>query len=403
MPTTKDATDATQSSVHLDAVRGAAALVVLLGHNRDLYFSSLNGDQGDVSGVVSGQTLRAGQAPAAKAQITIGNEAVMIFFVLSGYLVGGGVIRALRHNTWSWKNYLTKRLTRLWVVLIPALLLGVALDFAGLHLHPSSASIYAGPPQQSVVHDVAEHLRPIVIAGNAVFLQGSRISTAGSNDSLWSLSNEFWYYIAFPVVLLAFKKNQPAWLRCIYLLFFAAVGLLVGKNISLLFFIWVLGALVSVIPLRVPRSTAKITGSALAILLPIVFVAVRRAHLPYLAAQWIVASYFAIVLYLLLHQTQRAGEGIYASVARFFSRISYTLYLVHLPLAIFLCAYINDPWHRWDKTPRNLAIFLGSNVGLVLFSYLFYLAFEANTDRVRQFLFHRSVREKHLPTSVATP
>jgi peptidoglycan/LPS O-acetylase OafA/YrhL len=402
MPTTKDATDATQSSVHLDAIRGAAALVVLLGHNRDLYFSSLNGDQNDANGVVSGQTLGAGQAPAAKGQITIGNEAVMIFFVLSGYLVGGGVIRALRHNTWSWKNYLTKRLTRLWVVLIPALLLGVALDFAGLHLYPSPTSIYAGPPQQSVVHDVAEHLRLSVIAGNAIFLQGSRVSTAGSNDSLWSLSNEFWYYIAFPAVLLAFRKNQAPWLRGVYLLFFAAIALLVGKNISILFFIWVLGALVSVIPLRVPRSAAKIIGSTLAILIPVVFVVVRRAHLPYLAAQWIVASYFAFVLYLLLHQTQRAGEGIYANIARFFSRISYTLYLVHLPLAIFLCAYINDPWHRWDKTPRNLAIFLGSNVGLVLFSYLFYLAFEANTDRVRQLLFHRSVREKHLPTSAAT-
>jgi peptidoglycan/LPS O-acetylase OafA/YrhL len=402
MPTTKDATDATQSSVHLDAIRGAAALVVLLGHNRDLYFSSLNGDQQNTSGVANDQTLGADHAPAAKAQITIGNEAVMIFFVLSGYLVGGGVIRALRHNTWSWKNYLTKRLTRLWVVLIPALLLGVALDFAGLHLHPSPASIYAGPPQQSVVHDLNEHLRLIVIAGNAIFLQGARVTTAGSNDSLWSLSNEFWYYIAFPAVLLAFKKNQALWRRCIYLLFFAAIGLLVGKNISILFFVWVLGALVSAIPLRVPRSAAKIAGSTLAILIPIVFVVVRRVHLPYLVAQWIVASYFAVVLYLLLHQTQRAGEGIYASAARFFSRISYTLYLVHLPMAIFLCAYINDPWHRWDKTPTNLAIFLGSNVGLVLFSYLFYLAFEANTDKVRIMLSHRLIRERHLPASTAS-
>ena len=402
MPTTKDATDATQSSVHLDAIRGAAALVVLLGHNRDLYFSSLNGDRMDASGVANGQTLGAGHAPAAKAQITIGNEAVMIFFVLSGYLVGGGVIRALRHNTWSWKNYLTKRLTRLWVVLIPALLLGVALDFAGLHLHPPPASIYAGPPQQSVVHDLNEHLRLIVIAGNAIFLQGARVPTAGSNDSLWSLSNEFWYYIAFPAVLLAFKKNQALWLRCIYLLFFAAIGLLVGKNISILLFIWVLGALVSAIPLRVPRSAAKIAGSTLAIFIPIVFVVVRRVHLPYLAAQWIVASYFAVVLYLLLHQTQRAGEGIYASAARFFSRISYTLYLVHLPVAIFLCAYINDPWRRWDKTPKNLAIFLGSSVGLVLFSYLFYLAFEANTDKVRIMLSHRLIRERHLPASTAS-
>jgi peptidoglycan/LPS O-acetylase OafA/YrhL len=80
-----------------------------------------------------------------------------------------------------------------------------------------------------------------------------------------------------------------------------------------------------------------------------------------------------------------------------------TLYLVHLPLAVLLCAYINNPWHRWDKSPKNLAIYLVLNVGLVLASYLFYLAFEANTDKVRNALFHRPMKEKHLPTSTANP
>src|SRR5208282_1344582 len=88
---------------------------------------------------------------------------------------------------------------------------------------------------------------------------------------------------------------------------------------------------------------------------------------------------------------------VYQSIAGFFSRISYTLYLVHLPLAILLCACINNPWHRWNTSAKNLAVYLGMNAGIVLFSYLFYLAFEANTDKVRRILTRRWINGRHLP------
>jgi peptidoglycan/LPS O-acetylase OafA/YrhL len=65
------------------------------------------------------------------------------------------------------------------------------------------------------------------------------------------------------------------------------------------------------------------------------------------------------------------------------------LYLVHLPLAVFLCACINTPWRHWDKSPSHLALFLLLNIVLVFFSYAFYLLFEANTDRIRRMLFSR--------------
>jgi peptidoglycan/LPS O-acetylase OafA/YrhL len=33
-------------------------------------------------------------------------SAVMVFFALSGYLVGGSALRAMGKNRWSWGNYL---------------------------------------------------------------------------------------------------------------------------------------------------------------------------------------------------------------------------------------------------------------------------------------------------------
>jgi peptidoglycan/LPS O-acetylase OafA/YrhL len=380
---------ATISSVYLDAIRGGAALVVLLGHTRGLFFSSLTAAQ------------TSSQVSQVPIQIQIGDEAVMIFFVLSGYLVGGGVIKALRQGTWSWKSYLAKRLTRLWIVLLPALLLGAALDFTGLHVFSAPTAIYAGPPQQSEVHDVSKKLSFPVIAGNAIFLQSILVSTAGTNNSLWSLANEFWYYIAFPALLLALRKKQKSWLRCAYLLAVLAIALFAGRSINMLFLIWALGALLAIVPSMAPERVARIIAGSLLLLLPLVLVAVRRTLLPQYEAEWIVALFFAMALYFVLHRTEKARGGLYPSIASFFARISYTLYLVHLPLAVLLCACLNNPWHRWAKSPRNVVIYLILNASLVLISYLFYLAFEANTDKLRHALFPHTTRAKQPSTSIA--
>jgi peptidoglycan/LPS O-acetylase OafA/YrhL len=58
----------------------------------------------------------------------LGHQWVIVFFVLSGYLVGGSVLRSVAVNHWSWRVYLLNRLTRLYAVLIPALVFGGLLD-----------------------------------------------------------------------------------------------------------------------------------------------------------------------------------------------------------------------------------------------------------------------------------
>jgi peptidoglycan/LPS O-acetylase OafA/YrhL len=399
MPTTRDSVDSTLSSVHLDAIRGGAALVVLFGHTRDLFFSSLTKPKDvAVTTAIQGQVPQPSEPP--QAGITTGNEAVMIFFVLSGYLVGGSVLKSFKRNTWSWKSYLIKRLTRLWVVLLPALAFGITLDHIGLSLFRGAGSIYAGPPQQLLIPgDLLTHLTAQVIAANTIFLQAIFFKTAGTNDSLWSLANEFWYYISFPALLLVFKRTQALWMRVVYALLAGGILISVGKDVSLLFLIWVLGALVSTIPLVIKRSVAKLLTVALMILLPVWLVLLRRAQLSVYVAEWLVALYFAATLYVILHQTQAARNNLYRLTAGFFSRISYTLYLVHLPVAVLVCAWVNTPWQHWSKTPGHVATFFLINLGLIFVSYIFYLLFEANTDKVRSALFHRETATKHLPVS----
>lgn len=49
-----------------------------------------------------------------------GYQAVMVFFVLSGYFISATIMKSIIENKWSWSDYLLKRITRLWVVCSPA-------------------------------------------------------------------------------------------------------------------------------------------------------------------------------------------------------------------------------------------------------------------------------------------
>src|SRR5580658_7990721 len=112
----------TTASVLLDAIRGIAATLVLLEHWRNAFFV-------DLPQVPSHRMLLAGVYLLCAA----GHQAVIIFFVLSGYLISGSILRAFRRNEWTWKQYLTHRLVRLWIVLLPALVLGACWDHLGLY------------------------------------------------------------------------------------------------------------------------------------------------------------------------------------------------------------------------------------------------------------------------------
>ncbi len=175
---------------NLDLLRGLAALLVCAGHLRAFLF------------VDFGQVTSPGIFDRMFYFATgLGHQAVVVFFVLSGYLVGGSVLTAYQSGRWSWTQYALRRMTRLWVVLVPALLLTLLLDSLGRHWAPAGysgawAALYSSGPAPSAPAD----LRATTFFGNAVFLQTIQVHTFGTNGPLWSLANEFWYYVLFPLL-----------------------------------------------------------------------------------------------------------------------------------------------------------------------------------------------------------
>ena len=97
----------------LDWVRFAAAFMVVATHARGSTW------------VEWGRLPSANQTnPAAVffALTRAGTEWVTVFFVLSGFLVGGKVLEQVRDGTFSSRDYAFDRISRIWIPLIPALI-----------------------------------------------------------------------------------------------------------------------------------------------------------------------------------------------------------------------------------------------------------------------------------------
>jgi len=215
---TRSGAEAKDHDAYLDGLRGLAALIVFLTHVRGEFFVQWT----DLDAVSHGPLNY-----ALFVLTRLGREAVIVFFVLSGYLVGGQALNALRKCRFSASGYFTARLSRLYAVVVPALLLTSIADYL------------AGT--WTVARDGAP-----VFGLNLLFLQQIFGDSYGSNGPLWSLAYEGWFYALFGLALTVCARRQedraalPA-----ALLLVAAVALLWARCplILWMFPLWLAGVL----------------------------------------------------------------------------------------------------------------------------------------------------------------
>jgi peptidoglycan/LPS O-acetylase OafA/YrhL len=371
-----------QTSNHLDLVRGVAALAVLVCHTRAVLF-----------GAFAEPNAASWSRLLLDFSGSFGHAAVMIFFVLSGFFIAGSVIRDERLGRWSWRNYLVNRLARLYVVLLPGLLLTLAWDLGGLALigdRPLPSDSAGGMVTSAAA--TRDRLTLPTLAGNVFFLQEVAVPTFGSNGSLWSLTNEWWYYVMFPCLWLACRGAGSWPARAGYLALAAGVAWLIGAEIASYFAIWLLGAALCVAPRcrwlddnRWGRVAYWLSAAALA------------AALVVMGLRWVPAGrlrdgslglVFAIYLYCLLHRGAADRGGVYAWVARTLAGFSYTLYVVHFPVLAFCraCFTLDAPW---PLDALHLCFATAIMMAIVAYAYGISLFTEARTDIVRRWFMRR--------------
>jgi peptidoglycan/LPS O-acetylase OafA/YrhL len=160
--------------VQLDALRGLAALVVVFHHVRHLFISS---------------------APtAALLPFFSGNKAVILFFVLSGYVLG---LPYWASRQTSYGKYLVRRFCRIYLPYLGALCLAVLIGSQLMNARLPLNHWFYGTWHMPFTADL--------VLRQAFFVSHDNFNAA-INTAFWSLRYEMEMSLIFPAVCLLLRK-----------------------------------------------------------------------------------------------------------------------------------------------------------------------------------------------------
>lgn len=349
----------------VDLLRGVAAIAVAFGHLRSLFFVPLAG--------VSSPSLLIRLFYLSSA---LGHESVVVFFVLSGFVISRSVLVA-GGRAWSPADYLIRRWARLVVPLVPALLLTAGLDQLGQYLH-QTAWYYSRPVSEFDNLLVSSTSRGTVFVGNLAFLQTVLVPPYGSNAALWSLAYEGWYYVAFCLIVVAINVRGGLAARATVLCSVILIGLVLGRGISEYFLIWLLGCGAHVFSanwLRVPSGLALfLTLSSAAVVLA------KKTGSQSFGGDVMLACGIAVLL--LSCKKHCLLPARMAPLSRKLASFSYSLYLIHLPIIFFLSA-VRKPGNKWQPDASAIGLTAVMLLAIVFGAWCFSLMTEAKTSQVR--------------------
>lgn len=351
-------------------------MLVLVAHVRQLFLlPAADSDLGIVD-----QALYLGTS--------FGHGAVLVFFVLSGYFVGGSVIRQKSTGTFSWGSYAASRGTRLWIVLIPAIILTAILDRVGFAFL-SDRAVY-GPDSNT-----AENNGMLSALGNVFFLQPNIVEPYGSNHPLWSLGVEACYYILFPLFIIGLTTGSIS-KRIFSGGLIAVIFFVLGWAGGALFMSWLLGAAVafkqesitSMLRRLSPHArVASKLGALVLVFAAMAYDRVQKAEPEDVGlSTWLVVVSTAVLIVTLLDDVaakSAIANGLLAAGSRI-SAFSYSLYATHMPIMWLGHSFIfasDDA--AWEASPLAWIGTLAVSVACTFLAWLFYLATERNTSAVR--------------------
>ena len=316
-------------SIYIDAMRFVAAMLVVLFHLLGPpYFS----------GYVA--------LPA--------REAVVVFFVISGFVIAYVADTKER----EWRSYVASRMARLYSVVLPAIVLTAVLYAIGSRLTAGIYEDYSYPWARLLV--------------SLLFMNQSWNLTVASlnNGPFWSLCYEFWYYVVFGAAIFA---RYPWNIAGVVLA--AAVA---GPRIALLFPLWLIGAITYSICKRRSPPNSVVGRTLFLVALGYLFhlawsgtpfgplssrfanhlvdgyLVLSGGYRVFIGGDWrfpddfFLGLWVALTIYLVPAWSGfRAIPAWPVKTIRFLASFTFSLYLYHAPLLVFLYAislrYLGTP------------------------------------------------------------
>jgi peptidoglycan/LPS O-acetylase OafA/YrhL len=307
-------------SPQLDSIRGLSALIVLFAHANQVFIAPISMQYYGIAGLFA-------------------QAAVMIFFVLSGFLIGKSLTRNMNKNgSLNLSEYLIDRFNRIYPPLIFSILLVVVLYFLAPFFFTSNSNFFYFSNNLNLA-------RPgFIIDLNSVFsslflINGFLGPTISSNPPLWSLSYEVWYYL---LAGLAFKFNK----KYNIILFFIITIILgyLSKGFIIFSLVWFSGLILCLIHnnnLKIDKFISFFKTISLFSLFVFAYIYLTKFHplpklkffspdLAMLLFRLSVGFYTTLFLYEILNNKLK-----FITFFRSSSKYSYTLYIIHFPIFLF--------------------------------------------------------------------
>lgn len=293
----------------LDSLRGLAAMVVVLYH---------------FSLVVPGVGLRL-QAIWPLRIVTAGQTAVIVFFVLSGFVL---YLSLQRHDRDDYLTFTVRRLARLYPPVAVAVLLSVGLY---LLVDPRPGDTVPGWLTQ---YSWTERPNPALVTGHLLLLDTDRFHTL--DNPMWSLVVEMRLSLLFPLLAAGIRRRPaPTLVACLLISFLARHVLQGGHRITSLdpfptlqfLDLFAIGAAMARFSDVVVRALHRLPGLLVAAV-TLGGLCLHDRFPPYM-------TYASAVLLV-------AASFAYPRLARFYAfrpfvwlgERSFSLYLVHVPLLL---------------------------------------------------------------------
>ncbi len=310
------------SSIYLDIIRSISVQLVVIGHG--INYCSI------------GKYFKPPYFPYMQ------NVAVIIFFILSGFLISNSVFYQLATNKdYSFRSYLIDRFSRIYSAFIPALIFVIVVDYFSIQTTVDSAYIYSDAFNLKTFFGNIFMLQDYPVFG----LFDIKITSFGSARPLWTLAIEWWIYLWFGYLMINILKEKKrsilSLLFFVFLCIVPAFNLFTGRGNALTIF-WLFGVLIVLGYEKYKTFTLSTYMKFLLIAIFLILGAIRVAIIKHeydIVFAFCLAS--ALVIGMELCSTIDVNKNV-ASVIRFIANYSYTLYLIHYSIFDYLVIHYKE-------------------------------------------------------------
>jgi peptidoglycan/LPS O-acetylase OafA/YrhL len=299
----------------------------------------------------------------------MGSYAVLVFFVLSGFLIAHSITEKCKSNSsYGFSDYLKDRFFRIYPPFVATLVLVFVLDIIQFEYTEQLYSFKQYLINFSINLLQLQEFPLATYINEHYMIEAFRFRVMGTNIPLWTISIEWWLYIFYGFLVFYIVKVRRVkmvhWAMLLFLalspLYYMFITARMDKGLTL---IWFLGALGITAQLTEFKNLSRRT-----LFLSILLLLTGLTCFFKMGYQGAILIFFLGFYFIMAHKLDtlpivERSHGI----AKFLADYSYSLYLTHYSLILFVMAVF-----RTQKTITEfILIYIFVNLFAMGFAYLF--------------------------------